>query len=81
MKLGQERPGVILGNAVGFMSPHKEAPANPKYKAVCSGTTGHNEVLHFKFDKTKITFEELMRYFFTFHDPTSMNQQGNDKGT
>ena len=80
-KLGEEIPGAILGNAVGFMSPKKDAPAHPKYKEVCSGTTTHVEVLHLRFDNTKITYEELVRYFFTFHDPTTWNRQGNDKGT
>ena len=80
VKLAKQKPGAILGHAVGFMSPDLDAPANPTYMQVCKGTTTHVEVLHFKFDKTKISFEELVRFFFTFHDPTTLNKQGNDKG-
>ena len=47
---------------------------------MCSGDTTHVEVLHFKFDNTKISYEELCRFLFTFHDPTTLNKQGNDKG-
>ena len=63
------------------MSPNKNAPANPKYREVCTGTTTHVEVLHFRFDNTKVSYEDLVRFFFTFHDPTTLNKQGNDKGT
>ena len=80
-KLGEEYKGAILGNAVGFMSPNKDAEANPAYKKVCTGTTTHVEVLHFRFDNTVISYEELVKYFFTFHDPTTRNKQGNDNGT
>ena len=74
-------PGSLLGYAVGFMSSDPSAPRNPSYKQVCSGTTGHVEVFHIRFDKRKTTFEELCKFLFTFHDPTTPNQQGNDKGT
>jgi len=77
-KLGSKHPGAILGNAVGFMSPNENAVANPKYRQVCGGDTTHVEVLHVRFDNTKLSFEELVRYFFTFHDPTTWNKQGND---
>lgn len=63
------------------MNPNTKHQASPSYREVCSGTTGHVEVLHFRFDSNKINFEELVRYFFTFHDPTTLNRQGNDKGT
>ena len=55
--------------------------ANPSYEAVCSGATGHVEVLHFKIDPAKASFEDAVRFFFSFHDPTTPNRQGNDKGT
>ena len=62
------------------MSPDaKEAP-NPTYKQVCSKQTGYVEVLHLKFDKRKTTFEEIAKFLFTFHDPTTFQKQGNDKG-
>ena len=71
----------MLGYGVGFMSPDKDAPANPKYKEVCKGTTGHVEVLHLRFNNKIVSYEELVKFFFTFHDPTTKNKQGNDKGT
>lgn len=54
---------------------------NPSYKEVCSGTTGHAEVVQIIFDRTKISFEELLEVFFRTHDPTTLNKQGNDVGT
>lgn len=54
---------------------------NPSYKEVCQGTTGHAEVCQIVYDKTKITFDELLEVFWKTHDPTTLNQQGNDFGT
>ena len=56
-----------------------EASAN--YKSVCSGTTGHAEVVHIEFDRQMIGFEELLEVFFKSHDPTTLNRQGNDIGS
>lgn len=53
----------------------------PTYEQVCTGTTGHAEVIQIKFDPEKITFEELLYVFFKTHDPTTLNRQGNDVGT
>ncbi|GAB2942193.1 peptide-methionine (S)-S-oxide reductase MsrA [Hymenobacter coalescens] len=55
--------------------------ANPTYKEVCSGLTGHNEVVQLTFDPAVISFEELLEIFWKTHDPTTLNRQGNDVGT
>ena len=62
------------------MGPVTSAP-NPSYRAVCSGTTGHVEVYDCVFDGNEETYEQLVRHFFMFHDPTTLNKQGNDAGT
>jgi peptide-methionine (S)-S-oxide reductase len=54
---------------------------NPTYEAICSGTTGHAEVVEIKFDQSQISFETILEVFFTVHDPTQLNRQGNDVGT
>ena len=55
--------------------------ANPKYKQVCLGITGHAEAVEIIFDKNIISYDTLLEVFFSTHDPTTLNQQGNDKGT
>jgi len=57
------------------------AAPDPDYKAVCSGTTGHAEVIQITFDPAVIAFRELLEVFFVVHDPTTLNRQGNDVGT
>jgi peptide-methionine (S)-S-oxide reductase len=54
---------------------------NPDYKSVCSGITGHAEVVQVTFDPKVITFKEILEIFFTIHDPTTLNRQGADVGT
>jgi len=54
---------------------------SPTYKQVCSGTTGHAEVIQIIFDPMKIQLADLLRIFFTLHDPTTKDRQGNDAGT
>lgn len=54
---------------------------NPSYKEVCNGTTGHAEVAQIVYDKSKISFDELLEVFWKTHDPTTLNRQGNDYGT
>ena len=54
---------------------------NPTYDTVCTGKTGHAEVIRIEFDPTKISFRELLSVFFGSHDPTSLNKQGYDMGT
>jgi len=51
------------------------------YEEVCSGETGHAEVVQLTFDPTLITYQEILEIFFTLHDPTQLNRQGNDVGT
>ena len=65
---------VVSGYSGGFVE-------NPTYRAVCDGTTGHAEVCQVTFDPKKLSFQDLLEVFFATHDPTTPNQQGNDKGT
>src|SRR5829696_6574925 len=54
---------------------------NPSYQRVCSGTTGHAEVVQVTFDPAAVSYRELLEIFFTIHDPTTLNRQGADVGT
>lgn len=62
----------------GYSNGHIQEPS---YKAVCSGTTGHNEVVKLVYDPAQISTREVLEIFFVIHDPTSLNRQGNDTGT
>ncbi len=62
----------------GYCNGHT---ANPSYEQVCSGDTGHAEVVRVSFDDSQISLRELLEIFFTVHDPTTLNRQGNDVGT
>ena len=53
----------------------------PSYEQVCSGDTGHNEVVKLVFDPAQISLREILEIFFVIHDPTTLNRQGNDAGT
>ena len=70
-------PGVVT-TAVGYAAGHTP---NPTYEEVCSGLTGHNEVVRVVFDPNAIAYTELLRVFFESHDPTQGMRQGNDAGT
>jgi len=65
-------------SAVGFMGGNKK---NPSYEEVCSGKTGHAEVLFVEYDDKKVNYKDLVIFFFRMHDPTTLNRQGNDVGT
>ncbi|WP_338728581.1 peptide-methionine (S)-S-oxide reductase MsrA [Haladaptatus sp. DJG-WS-42] len=54
---------------------------NPTYEQICSGTTGHAEAIQVTYDTDDLTYIDLLRVFFTVHDPTTLNRQGNDVGT
>lgn len=54
---------------------------NPTYEHVCDGTTGHAEVVRIEFDSDVLSYREILEIFFTIHDPTTLNRQGNDVGT
>jgi peptide-methionine (S)-S-oxide reductase len=62
----------------GYSGGHKD---NPTYQEVCSETTGHAEVAQIKFDPEVLSYHDLLEVFFTVHDPTQLNRQGNDIGT
>jgi len=73
----QQLNGVISTKS-GYSGGHV---TNPTYTAVCSGETGHAEVLQIAFDSSVISFSELLEVFWKTHDPTTLNRQGNDVGT
>ena len=58
-----------------------QAPGHPTYKEVCSGLTGHAEVVEITFDENEISYAEILTIFMTTHDPTTLNRQGADVGT
>ena len=68
----------VLSVESGYAGGHVQ---NPTYKQVCTGNTGHAEVVQIQYNPTIITFKDLLNVFFTIHDPTTLNRQGADIGT
>lgn len=62
----------------GYSNGHT---VQPSYEQVCTGTTGHNEVIRIVFDSAQISVREILEIFFVIHDPSTLNRQGNDSGT
>ena len=73
-----ERVDGVLGVESGYCNGHVPRPS---YEAVCTGTTGHAEVVRVSFDRQRISLREVFEIFFVVHDPTTLNRQGNDAGT
>ena len=76
-ELIRKLPGVI-NTEVGYTGGTTE---KPRYEDVKTGRTGHAESIEIEFDPAKISYDEILDHFFRLHDPTTMNQQGNDRGT
>jgi peptide-methionine (S)-S-oxide reductase len=68
----------VLGVQSGYAGGKRP---NPTYEQVCSGATGHAEVVRVTYDPAIVSYKELLDVFFTIHDPTTLNRQGGDKGT
>ena len=68
----------VEGVVSGYMGGELE---NPTYEQICTGKTGHAEVISFSYDESKVSFETLLEVFWKTHDPTTLNRQGNDTGT
>ncbi len=68
----------VLDVESGYSNGHT---VQPSYEQVCSGSTGHNEVVKLMFDPAQISVREILEIFFVIHDPSTLNRQGNDTGT
>ena len=76
-ELIRKMPGVV-NTTVGYTGG---TLANPRYEDVKTGRTGHAESLEIEFDPAKTSYDAILDHFFRLHDPTTLNQQGNDRGT
>ncbi|KAN0066572.1 hypothetical protein ACQY0O_000666 [Thecaphora frezii] len=70
----------LIDAKVGFIGG-LESSKNPTYEEVCTGRTGHAEATQIRFDPSKVSYAELIEFFYRTHDPTQLNRQGNDRGT
>ena len=68
----------VLDTEVGYTGGSRD---NPGYRDVVTGRTGHAEAVRVLYDPARVSYEEILRYFFRLHDPTTLNRQGNDVGT
>jgi peptide-methionine (S)-S-oxide reductase len=68
----------VMSVTSGYSNGHTDKPS---YEQVCTGNTGHNEVVQISYDASQISLRELLEIFFVIHDPTTLNRQGNDMGT
>jgi len=68
----------ILSATSGYMGGHS---SNPSYEEICTGASGHAEVVQLSFDPAVISYQQILEIFFTLHDPTQLNRQGNDIGS
>ncbi len=68
----------VIKTEVGYSGGFKN---NPSYKEICTGKTGHAEVIRIKFNPSKISYDAILEVFWTMHDPTTLNRQGADVGT
>lgn len=68
----------VIETSVGYMGGTRP---NPSYEQICTGVTGHAEMVQVRFDDEQISYQRLLEEFWTMHDPTSLNQQGGDIGT
>ncbi|MBI1884427.1 MAG: peptide-methionine (S)-S-oxide reductase MsrA [Chlamydiae bacterium] len=76
-KIFAQLPGVV-STRVGYSGGNKP---NPTYEQVCMGNTGHAEAMEVTYDPSKISYEELLITFWQYHDPTTLNRQGPDRGS
>ncbi len=78
VELAYQRVPGVLGTEVGYTNGTLK---NPTYEQVCSGTSGHAEAVRISFDPALVSYDQLLSVFWKKHDPTTLNRQGNDRGT
>ena len=76
----ERNPGAILGTSVGFMTSNLKDLANPSYEDVCNTKNSYKEVVHILYSPKKTNYEEIIKFFFSIHDPTIQDIQGHDLG-